>query len=185
MRVAQCRIRLLPTLISKIKWTQAWTTLKTSMWKDYVFGWMSHPTHVISLSPEGKRYVLIWIKLLTPLTRLKFNLGKCRIWNGVDWSSFDKNETCSISPEFDSCSKFKSNPHDLYKWLSSRGKRNFRIDQLWRFIERGQRTTWRFKFCSIRCRKGTGLSNELRNCNCKIVIFFIHNFSQLRFRNFS
>ena len=28
--------------------------LKTSTWKEYVFGWMSHPTYVISLSPQAK-----------------------------------------------------------------------------------------------------------------------------------
>ena len=35
---------------------------KTSMWKDYVFVWMSHPTHVILLSQQAKRYVIILIK---------------------------------------------------------------------------------------------------------------------------
>ena len=28
-------------------------TFKTSTWKEYVFGWMSHPTYVISLSPQA------------------------------------------------------------------------------------------------------------------------------------
>ena len=36
--------------------THKWTQFKAGMWKDYVFGWMSHPTHVTSL--EVKRYVL-------------------------------------------------------------------------------------------------------------------------------
>ena len=44
---------------------------KTSMWKYYVFDWMSHPTHVISLLLKAKRYVLISIKYLIPLTCLK------------------------------------------------------------------------------------------------------------------
>ena len=44
---------------------------KTSMWKDYVFGYMSHSTHVISLSPQAKGYVLILFKHLIPLTFLK------------------------------------------------------------------------------------------------------------------
>ena len=29
-------------------------TVKTSTWKEYVFGCMSHPTHVILLSPQPK-----------------------------------------------------------------------------------------------------------------------------------
>ena len=29
-------------------------SIKTSPWKEYVFGWMSHPTCVISLSPQAK-----------------------------------------------------------------------------------------------------------------------------------
>ena len=41
------------------------------MWKDYVFGRMSHPTHVILLYQQAKRYVLILIKWLIPLICLK------------------------------------------------------------------------------------------------------------------
>ena len=44
---------------------------KTSTWKDYVFDWMSHSTHVISLSPLAKWYVLILFKYLIQLTNLK------------------------------------------------------------------------------------------------------------------
>ena len=38
---------------------QEWVTkgffkIKTSTWTEYVFGWMSHPTYVISLSPQAK-----------------------------------------------------------------------------------------------------------------------------------
>ena len=45
---------------------------KTSEWNEYVFGSMSHPTYVISVSLQAKRYVLIWFKYLIPLTTLKF-----------------------------------------------------------------------------------------------------------------
>ena len=44
---------------------------KASMWKEYVFGWMSHPTHVIPQSRQAKWYVLIWFEYLIPLTCLK------------------------------------------------------------------------------------------------------------------
>jgi len=44
--------------------------IKTSMWKDYVIGWID-PTYVISLCPQAKWYVLIWFKYLIPLTCLK------------------------------------------------------------------------------------------------------------------
>ena len=44
---------------------------KTSTWNEYAFGGMSHPTYVISLYPEAKWYVFIWIKYLIPLTCLK------------------------------------------------------------------------------------------------------------------
>jgi len=48
-------------------------SLKTSTWKEYVFGWMSHPTYVISLSPQAKWDMLIWFKYLIPLTCLKIH----------------------------------------------------------------------------------------------------------------
>jgi len=133
-RVVICRIRLFPTLISKIKWLGSGLPLRFrngfigrqqfvgwrqclarwfcfviyddsiggNCWQDFlyscnfrqgtdgshpkmsefflrqvcgkitVFGWMSHPTHVILLSPQGKRYVLIWIKKIIPLTCLNY-----------------------------------------------------------------------------------------------------------------
>ena len=43
------------------------------MWKDYMFGWMSHPAHVILPSLQAKGYVLILIKLLIPLICLNFH----------------------------------------------------------------------------------------------------------------
>ena len=45
--------------------------LKACMWNGSVFGWMSHPTHVISPSLQAKRYVLILMILFIPLTCLK------------------------------------------------------------------------------------------------------------------
>ena len=45
---------------------------KTSTWNECVFGWMSHPTYVISLSPQTKWYMLIWFKYWIPLTCLKW-----------------------------------------------------------------------------------------------------------------
>ena len=53
-------------------WVPSLFLFKTSLWNEYVFGRMSHPTYVISPSPEVKWYVLIWIKYLIPLTCLKF-----------------------------------------------------------------------------------------------------------------
>jgi len=49
-------------------------TLKASLWKDYLFGWMSHLVYVIShvIFLQAKRYVLILIKSLIILTCLKF-----------------------------------------------------------------------------------------------------------------
>ena len=45
--------------------------IRASTWNEYVFGLMSHPTYVISLSPQTKWYVLIWYRYLIPLTCLK------------------------------------------------------------------------------------------------------------------
>ena len=47
---------------------------KTIYRKDYVFDWMSHSTHVISLSPQAKWYVLILFKYLIELTCLKHQI---------------------------------------------------------------------------------------------------------------
>ena len=52
---------------------------KTITWKEYVFSWMSNPTYVISLSPQAKWYVLIWLKYLIPLTCLKFSGSKFKL----------------------------------------------------------------------------------------------------------
>ena len=65
---------------------------KTRTWKEYMFGWMSHLTYVISLSPQAKWYVLIWFKYLIPLTCLNFFINhlkentnsRCRF---IEWSS--------------------------------------------------------------------------------------------------
>ena len=34
----------------KVRFSPFYLIFKTSWWKEYVFGWMSHPTYVISLS---------------------------------------------------------------------------------------------------------------------------------------
>ena len=38
------------------------TVVKACLLKVHVFGWVSHPTQVILLSPQVKWYVLIWFK---------------------------------------------------------------------------------------------------------------------------
>ena len=55
--------------ILAIKFVQI-RTFKASMWKGYMFGWMSHITHV---SLHVKWYVLILIKWLISLTCLNFS----------------------------------------------------------------------------------------------------------------
>ena len=51
---------------------------KKSTSNECVFGLMSHPTHVLSLSPQSKWYVLIWSKYLIPLTCL--NIASTNHW---------------------------------------------------------------------------------------------------------
>ena len=59
----------------RLEWKNS-VFFKTSTWEKYVFGWMSHSIHVISLSPQAKWYVLIWINYWIPLTCLEYNIEK-------------------------------------------------------------------------------------------------------------
>ena len=70
--------------------------LKTSTWNEYVFGLMSNPTYVISLSPQAKWYVLIWLKYLIPLTCLNWTLLKLkwRPWEKRMVSRLKRGRTC-------------------------------------------------------------------------------------------
>ena len=64
-------------------------SFKTSTWNEYVFRWMSHPTYVISPSPQVKWYVLTWLEYLIPLTCLKLtHFGHIQLWILEFWMKF-------------------------------------------------------------------------------------------------
>ena len=67
---------------------------------------MSHPTYVISISPQAKWYVLIWFKYSIPLTCLKIKRSWCRdpylayaVFNHLKWN-YSKFESKSKSTKY-------------------------------------------------------------------------------------